>query len=235
MARRRQSILVAAVAATVVVAAGGLWSKPAAAVEVRGLMRVVGTLPHPAGAALTAPFKPYWEEWNGFLDPGKGAPDPAQVLSVVLRGKGAAQDPGCQYQLRGGTFAPTTMVVAKGSTLRIENTDGCSHELYADDVEGFQALQTAPGNARAVPVSSPGHFVIRDRLYPHVTGHVHVVDDLVACAALEGNGRFRFPDVTDGEYTLEVYLGERKVLSEAVEASGRYHTTDVLTISPGGE
>lgn len=234
MAHRCRSIVLSAVAVTVAVLS---WTPagPAAAVEVRGLMKVVGTLPHPAQVAPGAPFKPYWEEWNGFVDPRKGAPDPGQVLSVVLRGKGAAGDPGCSYALRGGAFAPTTMVAAKGSNLRIENTDGCAHELHAEGIEGFSPLQTAPGNARAVPLPTTGHFVIRDQLYPHVVGHLHVVEDLVACAEIDAKGRFRFPDVTDGSYTLEVYRGDAKVLSEPVEASGRYHTTDPLTVSPGGE
>lgn len=234
MANGWRSILLSAVALTV---AGVFWTpaNPAAAVEVRGLMKVVGTLPHPAQVGIAGPFEPYWEEWNGFLDPRDASPSPGQVLSVVLRGRGAADEPSCEYALRGGAFAPTTMVAAKGANLRIENTDGCAHELYADGIEGFTPLQTAPGNARAVPLATTGHFVIRDRLYPHVVGHLHVVDDLVACADVDTKGRFRFPGVTDGAYTLEVYHGESKVLSEPVEASGRYHTTDPLTVSPGGD
>lgn len=234
MAHRCPSIVLSAIAAVVAVVS---WAPagPAAAVEVRGLVKVVGSLPHPAEAGTAGPFEPYWEEWNGFLDPREGSPEPGRVLSVVLRGDGAAEDPGCEYALRGGAFAPTTMVGRQGANLRIENTDGCAHELYADGVEGFSPLQTAPGNARAVPLATTGHFVIQDRLYPHVVGHLHVVDDLVACADVDAKGRFRFPDVTEGAYTLEVYQGESRVLSEPLEASGRYHTTDPMTISPAGD
>jgi hypothetical protein len=206
----------------------------AAAVEVRGLLQVAGPLTHPSWESPRPPLKPYWEEWNGFLDPGDGKPSKAQVLAAVLRGQGAADDDGCSYALRGGAFAPATMVARKGTTLRIENTDGCSHELYSDDIDELQPLQTAPGNARTVPLAATGHFVIRDRLYPHVVGHLHVVDDLVACAEVNDKG-FRFPEVPDGTYTVEVYHGKTKVASQSVEASGRYHTTDPLTVTVAGE
>lgn len=217
-------------AALAMVAALGL-AATAWAVDVRGSLDVQGTLRNPGNTDLTPPVKPYWQEWNGFLELGSLTPSPNRVLSVVLVGKGPPEPVGCGYALRDGDFDPTTMVAKKGTTLRIENTDPCAHELFSDDLSGFGPLQTAPGNARTVPLGKTGHFVVRDRLYPHIIGDLHVVDDLVACGEMDDRGRYQFRDVPDGNYTVKVFYGARQIGEKPVEASGRVVTVEPLSVS----
>ncbi|MFW6051275.1 MAG: hypothetical protein ACODAU_08885 [Myxococcota bacterium] len=207
----------------------------AGATTVRGTLEVRGKIANPGNEDLGAPLKPYWEEWNGFLEVRRADANPARALSVVLVGKAAGPPVGCDHALRDGDLAPTTMVGAKGTTLRIENTDGCAHELYADGIDAFGPLQTAPGNARTVPLGETGHFVVRDRLYPHVVGHLHVVENLVACAEVDEKGRYRFTDVPEGDHTLQVYRGDAKVASQPVEASGRVVTLGPIRVPTGDE
>lgn len=209
----------------------------AGAVDVRGSLTIQGKLVNPGNSNLQAPLKPYWNEWNGFLEPGDTAPPPSRVLSLALIGHApvGTQPTGCSYALRGGDFDPTTMVAQKGTTLRIDNTDGCSHELYSDDLDGFSALQTSPGNARTVPLTKTGHFIIRDKLYSHVIGDLHVVDGLVACAQIDPHGRFEFKDVPAGSYTLKVFYGARVLASQTVDATGRRAIIPPLTLSPQGK
>jgi hypothetical protein len=219
-----------AAAAAALVAAGS-----ASAVDVRGQVRIAGKLEDPALTTPQPPFKPYWEEWNGFLDVRSSSPSASRLVSLVLRGASATAATGCTYALQGGAFAPAAMVAVKGTTLRIENTDGCTHELFVDGLDAFAPLQTAPGNARTVPLERTGHFVVRDRFYPHVVGHLHVVDTLAACAELDDQGRFRFPSVPDGAYELEAYYLDRKVASQRIDAAGKVHTIDTLTVSLTGQ
>lgn len=182
------------------------------AVPVRGTLEGTRDL----GSAATVPNQ-YWSKIrNGAVDVRDDRIDPRRELAVVLTGEGG--DPvGCDYGLDGGDLMPRTIVVKAGTTLRIVNSDGCSHELEAEGIEGFSALSTAPGNARAVPIPSAGNFALTDRLYPHISGHVHAIADLVACGTIEASGAFAFEDVPVGTYTLKVFRGDREVASAPVE------------------
>lgn len=207
------AVLVAGGAALLIVAT-------AAAVPIRGSVQVPRDSRPPQRAEdLPDPF--YWEEWNGVLDPRSQRLDAQRQLSVVLLGDTDAPRPESAVKLRGGAFMPSTMVVQAGSTLRIENTDGCAHELFSETLEGFGPLQTAPGNARTASLpQEPGHHVIRDRLYPHVVGHVHVVANLVARAQLADDGKYEFDDVAPGHtYTVKVFFEDREVHSQEVEVT----------------
>ena len=205
------------------VAAGSLAVATALAVPVRGTLQVPREYTPPASAGSAF----YWEEWNGVLDPQPRRIDVPRALAVVLLGTSDGERPGSTVKLSGGTFLPSTVVVQAGSTLRIQNTDGCAHELFADGLEDFSALQTAPGNARSIPLPSQvGHHVIRDRLYPHVVGHVHIVPNLLARASVTSDGRYVFEDVPEGSYTLKVFYDDREVHSREIEVDGG------LTIDP---
>src|SRR5262245_55496676 len=67
----------------------------------------------------------YWRVWNGVLEPRPEQLDPRHELAVVLTGATEGDPVGCDYALRGGDLTPATIVVKQGTTLRIENHDGC--------------------------------------------------------------------------------------------------------------
>lgn len=206
----------------------------AAAVKVRGELKIPSGLAEKA-AEEPVEHDPYWEEWNGVLDPKEPSFEPDRELAVVLTGGGSADPDGCEYALRGGDFAPRTIVAKGGSTLRIENTDGCSHELHAD-LEGFAPLQTAPGNARTVTLPKEGHWVVRDERYPHIVGHLHAVADLVACGEIADDGKFELENIEPGSYTLAVYHGEKKLASRQVEIEeGGQQTLEPIALTASSD
>ncbi len=184
----------------------------------------------PPGRAEDAPPDHYWEEWNGFLDPRPRRIDTAREIAVVLTGDG--DGPPNAFLLAGGSLLPSTLVARAGADIRIENTDGCTHELFSSEIEGLTPLSTAPGNARSFAAPAPGHYTIRDRIYPHVTGHLHVLADLVARATLEPSGRYSFDDVAAGTYTLKVFFGERELASQSVEVASSALTVDPIALNP---
>jgi len=157
----------------------------------------------------------YWKAWNGFIDPSPVRLDPAREVTVVLTGTpGDGPAPGCRATLTGGDLMPRTMVVRTGTPVRIENTDGCRHELFSPEITEFAPLATAPGNARAVPIPAGGPYPVQDRLYAHVSGTIVPIDDLVACGTVGPDGAFRFEGVDAGEYTLKVFR-DGEVVHEA--------------------
>jgi hypothetical protein len=180
--------------------------------------------PSPEGG----PAPSSWEEWNGFLEPRPRRLDPQRDLAIVLVGEGEA--PPNHFAFSGGALLPSVLVASPGADVRVQNTDACAHELYSDDIEGLSALSTAPGNARSFAAPGPGHYHLRDRLYGHVDGHLHVIANLVARAEPDGAGRFTFEDVAPGEYTVKVFHGEREVASTAVEIGSSAVTIDPITL-----
>ncbi len=158
----------------------------------------------------------YWKIWNGKLGPAPSPVDAGAMVGVALtgpRGKGAA---GCSYRLQDGDLTPSTLVVPKSTAITIENTDSFTHQLTAEGVEGFSAIGTAPGNARRVQFARSGHFVIRDALFPHVEGHVHVLNDLVACGRVTSTGGFAFEDIEPGSYRLRVFFRGHELKNQPV-------------------
>ena len=197
-------------------AVGAVLSMPAGALagEVRGS---VG-LPLASTAAPSDPARArYWEEWNGVLDPRPMRPEPARELSVVLTGPGTAaateQPP---YRISNGALLPATIVTRVGGAIQLRNDDGVAYELFAEGFSEFGPIQTAPGNARPITLTEAGHWVIRDRLHPHVAGHLHAVPDLIARAFIDADGSYTFRDVPAGRYTLRVFRGADEVAHQDV-------------------
>lgn len=200
-----------------VIAMAGVVGATALAAPIRGSVR----MPSDASAPPTdeGPATYYWKVWNGFLDPRPPRPSPARELAVVLTGGDVEAPTGCTYRIQGGDLLPKTMVVKAGTALRIENRDGCAHELQSSDIPDFAPLATAPGNARAISVPAGGPYAVSDRLYAHVRGTVHAIDDLVACAQVSPDGSYLFEGIAAGRYTLKVFRGAEEVHSAPVEVT----------------
>jgi hypothetical protein len=187
------------------------------AVDVRGTL----TIPSDYAAQVAPEAEPqrarYWEEWNGVLEARAPRIDVQRELAVVLTGPGAASD-GEQppFRLHNGSLAPSTIVARAGTAIQIRNDDGVPYELFAEGNAELGPIQTAPGNARPVTLAEPGNWPIRDRVHPHVRGHLHALPDLVARATVEPSGAYTFRGVAPGTYQLHVFHGPREVVSQEV-------------------
>jgi len=209
---------------------------PAVVVTTALAVPVTGTLqfprnykaPQPAAPEGPSPF--YWEEWNGFLEQRASSFDPRRELAAVLLGESGGEAPESVMRLVGGDFSPSVVVVRGDTTLRIDNTDGCAHELFAEGL--LEPLQTAAGRARTQPLPDSGKWEIRDRLYGHVHGFLHIMPNLVARAEVQPDGRYNFGDVPAGTYTVKVFFRDGEVGSkEVVVTDGRGFTIDALALN----
>lgn len=192
-----------------------LTASSALAGDVRGALTVptdlASMVPAPSDAAI--PRLRYWEEWNGFLEARPRRLDVAREIAVVLTGGAASSGEQPPYRIHNGALMPSTIVARAGTGIQIRNDDGTAYELFAEGLSDFAPIQTAPGNARPVTIGAEGHWVIRDRLHPHVIGHLHAVPDLVARAFVEPSGAFVFRGVEAGNYTLRAFHGEREIIA----------------------
>jgi len=186
--------------------------------------------PPPASDEAAARVR-YWEEWNGLVDPRPTRVDPAREIAVVLTGEGtlteANQPP---YRLHNGGLQPATMVVRVASGFQIRNDDGCSYELFAQGLDEIAPVQTAPGNARPLTVSAPGHWPLADRNYPHVRGHLHALADLVARAVVEASGAYTFHGVPAGSYVLHIFHGDHESSSQPVTVTDAALTVPAIQV-----
>lgn len=197
-----------------VTSACSLFAATALAGDLRGTLTVPTDFPsmtvQPSDAE--AARLRYWEEWNGFLEPRPARVETARELAVVLTGAGSPST-GEQPALRlhNGALFPSTVVIRVGVATPLRNDDACAYEIFAADNAELGPVQTAPGNARPLNVSGPGHWALRDRNLPHVQGHLHALPDLVARAFVEPTGGYVFRGVEPGSYTVHVFQGEHEV------------------------
>jgi len=168
--------------------------------------------------AIDAVRAPYWQEWNGFIDPKKASIDYAREVSAVLIGPVATRD-ATTVVLRDGALSPSTIVVQIGTALRIRNEDDFGHELYIDGLKGFDAIETTPGSTRTVQMEQTGVFALRDKLAPYVHGNVHVIAKLTQVVNPSADGSFSFREVPPGKYTLKVFRGQSEVSARELEVT----------------
>jgi hypothetical protein len=199
--------------AAALLAGCGLWLARAGAVDVKGTVRSDESVKQSSVQAVRAP---YWQEWNGFIEPKKASVDFAREVSVVLIGAESMRD-ATIVELSNGTLTPSTIVAQHGTPLRIRNLDDFPHKLIADKLEKFDAIETSPGQGRELQLLQTGVFELRDLLAPHVRGHLHVLPKVSAVANPQGDGGFVFKDVHPGNYTVKVFRGARELRSEELE------------------
>jgi len=215
---------------TVAVAfATGLWlTSGVHAGDVRGSVRASDEAKLKTIEGVRAP---YWQEWNGFIDPKKPAIDYAREVAAVLIGPAPTRD-ATTVSLRDGTLSPSTIVAQHGLPLRIRNDDDFTHELYVEGLKGFDAVETSPGQTRTIQLEQTGVFVVRDKLAPHVHGTLHVVAKLTHVVSPSHDGTFTFKDVPPGKYQLKLYRGATESgASELEVTSSREVTLDPMTIA----
>lgn len=229
--RLRRSVLV--LGAVPLFATMLMLAASASAVDVRGAVRTpsgYGQPPAPAAEQLRR--NRYWDEWNGFLDPRPRGFDIRRDITVVLTGPGdpAPEQPG--FSIANGGLWPTTIVARTGGNLEIANSDPLVHQLFAEGFSEFSPTATAPGLTRRVPIATAGSWPLRDEVYDHVRGHLHVIDDLIARARIAADGSYHFTNVPPGTYTLKIFQGADVVHTrEGVVVADRELTMEPIQLT----
>lgn len=204
---------------------GFVLATPAAAGPVRGALRIAsptGPVPAPEGDH-------YWRVPNGFVPVRRPAHDPAREIAVVLTGSSEGEALGCRYGLRGGDFHPNT-AVARPGTIRLQNHDGLAYTLTSETLE-LDGSELRSGNHQDVAITAGGPHELRDQTHAHVAGIVHVMPDLVACAEVEADGSYSFPELPPGNYTLKVLRGTSELHSASVTVGSSTTNVDAIDVA----
>lgn len=215
---------------TVVVASGAT-----AAAQVSGKLLAGALKPQPTPLAADSGPSCNWELENGIKEVQPDRLEMRRELAVVLVSDSVQPKPGqdparVEVAFSGGALLPSTIAVRVGTTLLIRNDDEIGHELYAPELQGLSAEPTTARGRRSIALKTPGSWPLRDRLLPHLHGHLHVLPDLVAIGTLDAGGQYSFGDVAPGMYTLKVFQGEREVLSRPFELGSHPLVLDPMTL-----
>jgi len=189
-----------------------VWAK-ANAVDVKGSVRSDET---PKEGGIEAVRAPYWQEWNGFIEPRKASVDMTREVAVVLVGNVPMKD-AVVVTLSNGTLTPSTIVAQHNAPLRIRNQDDFTHQLFCDKLKEFDAIETSSGQSRELTLLQTGDFTVGDRLAPYVQGFLHVLPKVSAIATPNADGTYVFKDINPGTYTLKVFRGAFEMSSSGLE------------------
>jgi hypothetical protein len=227
---RRDKRMVGVGLAGLALAGAVLMSAHALAVDVRGNVK---------GEKKAKPIEtvraPYWREWNGFIEPKKATVDLTREVAVVLVGNESMKD-AVSVTLQDGTLSPSTIVMQQGSALRVRNDDDFTHQLFAEGLKQFDAVETSAGQARQLQIDAEGSYPVFDRLAPHVRGHLHILPKISRIAHPQADGTFKFEDVAPGTYTLKVFRGGSEVSSVTLEvADKREFVVDPISVDVNGK
>jgi hypothetical protein len=193
----------------------------AAATDIKGSLTTKGER---KASGASSPRAPYWQEWNGFIEPKKNTVDLTREVSVVLIGAEGSKD-ATTVRLTGGQLYPQTLVMQQGTSLRVRNEDDFTHKLFADGLAAFDAIETSPGQGRQIQVDQAGSFALHDVLSPHVTGTLHVLPKVTQVALPKADGSYVLSGVSPGSYTLKVFFGDKEVSSSTLDVTS---TRDVV-------
>jgi hypothetical protein len=174
-----------------------------------------------------------WELENGFKEVRADRVDPRRELAVVLLGEGepSAGLDRVEVTFAGGGLVPSTIAVRAGATVLIRNDDEIAHELLAQGLDVFSAEAISPRGRRSVNLKSAGSWPLRDKIVPHVSGHLYVLPNLVAVAAADAEGQFAFKGLAAGKYVLKVLHGEHELSSQELEVGAQELTLDPITLT----
>ena len=139
------------------------------------------------------------------LSPDKG------VLYAVVRligAKGAAPAPpgNAVIDQKGCLFNPTVVVVPKGGSLDITNSDGILHNVHTHSTVNRPFNRSQPGFLKKITqkYDRPETFRLTCDVHSWMLGWVVVAEEPFV-AVTDGSGTFQLADVPAGTYKLEVW------------------------------
>ncbi len=219
-------------AAVAVALAASLAASRALAGEVTGVVQLEGEPPAPTILDLASMAKPDAVSGCGALTKASPAALVAsdggiQHAVVWIEGSFADEalptDSPSVLDQRDCQFVPHVLLVPRGTTPRVRNSDSVQHNVRLFDGSAL-ALHTWQGiGAEDLPISlqRPGRYLIRCGVHPWMHAWV-VVAEHAYYALTDAEGRFTLMDVPAGAQTLRVWhevFGERRQPLEVTNGS----------------
>lgn len=134
-------------------------------------------------------------------------------VAVVVTSDAGGKAATTKMIVAGGRLSPSTLVVASGQEVQIENGDPFPHKLYDAGNKGFTVGETPANKGRKWTPPGPGKYELRDQSAPSVRGWIVVEPKAVAVAYPNRAGEFAI-SLEPGSYTLRGYFNGEAVGKE---------------------
>ena len=215
-----------------VLAALALWLTPHSATDAQSLSGSLSINDAPAQTHKHGVRHGYWRQWNGVV-PLAPVQRYRRQPTVVVTGTSSGGPKGCTYQLADGGISPATWVAKSGATIAFRNGNADAHALHAVGNGDFESKPSRPRATRKVKLNAAGSWPIRDQAHSYVRGHLHVIDNLVACAEVTQSGEFQFGKLEPGSYVLHIFDGPVEAHKATVTVADDDITLKPIKISRG--
>ena len=179
--------------------------------------------------------------------PRLSPPAAEEVRNVILYldsktqgGADAFQAPGpFRMEQRGESFVPHILPVPKGSTVEFPNDDVIYHNVFSlSKAASFDLGRYPRGDSRSVRFDQPGIVKVFCHIHPNMSAVILVLDHS-RFTTPDAEGRFAFPDLPPGSYTVTAWHERaRPVHRDLVILPGKIATADFaipLEDAPLGE
>ncbi len=124
---------------------------------------------------------------------------PIDVRETPL-GRGQAE-----ITVTAGQFAPNTLLIEPGTTVRFTNRDVLYHNMFSRSAGNrFDLGSIAPGYARAVHFERAGVVEVYCELHPREVAHI-VVAPRRSSTRPQANGTYLLAGLTPGPYTVRAW------------------------------
>jgi plastocyanin len=121
----------------------------------------------------------------------------------------------------GRAFVPRVLSVSVGTRAEFQNLDHVYHNVFSvSSARRFDLGKNAPGRVDTVAFTRTGVVNLHCDIHPDELGYV-VVTPNHAIARPDSLGRFRFPRLPPGRYTLHVFHPRRGELRRPIELARR--------------
>jgi len=162
-----------------------------------------------------------------------GVPVPNAVVSLMPQSGPqtvAAEAPQTVQMIQRDTsFNPHVLAIQTGTSVEFPNEDPFRHHVYSfSDTKAFELKLYGGVEIPSVLFDKPGHAALGCNIHDEMLGHIYVVSTPYF-AKTGASGTVRWPDVPDGEYTLQVWHPEMRSNSSSYDRLVRVEGTPFET------
>ncbi len=112
-------------------------------------------------------------------------------------------------------FIPHVLAVTVGDSVKYENSDTVSHNVFSPDISPYNLGTFKPGESRTHTFDQPGAYTQLCSLHPEMLAYVYVAPTPYH-AVVQPDGTFRIRDVPAGDWQVAIWSVHLKAAAQPV-------------------
>ena len=171
--------------------------------------------------------KPTFGTVVGKIENGADAIVYVETVNAPAKGATAAM------KQEGKAFAPSTLVVVKGTKVDFPNRDAIFHNVFSVTPDNsFDLGSYRQGESKSVTMTKPGVVTVYCNMHPQMVGHILVVPNGNYVRAGK-DGFFRLTNVPTGHHRIVAWVPNSKGVSVAANVVENEVATVEMSLTRG--